>query len=177
MRSIRFETSGTADGGSPAPRGTSGRWVHFPGIERRFSLPVQGVPSFGAGAAARTGAVRSPSASTANRVMARHATRGPLRRKNLSPGGTICAPRPVVLHAAPMPSPAPDRPLDLLGLPLDRLTKFLVEELGERPFHARQLYRWIHQRGVVDFEQMTDLSKSLRAKLQERCALEPLSKD
>jgi 23S rRNA (adenine2503-C2)-methyltransferase len=76
-----------------------------------------------------------------------------------------------------MSSSGPDIPLDLLGLPLDRLTRFLVEELGERPFHARQLYRWIHQRGVTDFEQMTDLSKSLRAKLRERCALEPLAKD
>jgi 23S rRNA (adenine2503-C2)-methyltransferase len=76
-----------------------------------------------------------------------------------------------------MPSPAPDRPLDLLGLPLDRLTQFLVDELGARPFHARQLYRWIHQRGVVDFEQMTDLSKSVRAKLRERSIVEPLAKD
>jgi 23S rRNA (adenine2503-C2)-methyltransferase len=76
-----------------------------------------------------------------------------------------------------MPSPVPDRLLDLLGLPLDRLTKFVVDELGERPFHARQLYRWIHQRGVVDLDQMTDLSKALRTKLRERCALEPLAKD
>jgi len=76
-----------------------------------------------------------------------------------------------------MPSAAQDTRVDLLGLPLDRLTRLLVEELGERPFHARQLYRWIHQRGVTDFDQMTDLSKSLRAKLRERCALEPLVKD
>ena len=76
-----------------------------------------------------------------------------------------------------MPSAAQDTRVDLLGLPLDRLTPLLVEELGERPFHARQLYRWIHQRGVTDFDQMTDLSKSLRAKLRERCALEPLVKD
>ena len=72
---------------------------------------------------------------------------------------------------------ASDTPVDLLGLPLDRLTRFLVEELGERPFHARQLYRWIHQRGVTDLDQMTDLSRSLRAKLRERCAVEPLAKD
>ncbi|HEY1334879.1 MAG TPA: 23S rRNA (adenine(2503)-C(2))-methyltransferase RlmN, partial [Myxococcaceae bacterium] len=76
-----------------------------------------------------------------------------------------------------MSSPGPDTPVDLLGLPLDRLTRLLVEELGERPFHARQLYRWIHQRGVTDFDEMTDLSKSLRAKLRERCAVEPLVKD
>ena len=75
-----------------------------------------------------------------------------------------------------MQSPAAS-PTDLLGLPLDRLTRFLVDDLGERPFHARQLYRWIHQRGVTDFDEMSDLSKSLRARLRERCSLEPLSKD
>jgi 23S rRNA (adenine2503-C2)-methyltransferase len=74
-------------------------------------------------------------------------------------------------------SASPQPPVDLLGLSLPELTAFLVEELGERPFHARQLYRWIHQRGVTDFEAMTDLSKSLRVKLAARCALEPLAKD
>ena len=76
-----------------------------------------------------------------------------------------------------MSEAAPQPPVDLLGLSLSELTSFLVEELGERPFHAKQLYRWIHQRGVTDFEAMTDLSKSLRAKLAGRCALEPLAKD
>ena len=82
-----------------------------------------------------------------------------------------------MLHAGPMSPPGPDTPLDLLGLPLDRLTRFMVDDLAERPFHARQLYRWIHQRGVTDFDQMTDLTKAVRAKLRERCALEPLAKD
>ncbi len=72
---------------------------------------------------------------------------------------------------------APAPKLDLLGLPLEQLTRLVADELGERPFHARQLYRWIHQRGVTDFEAMTDLSKALRAKLRERCGLEPLAKD
>ena len=34
--------------------------------------------------------------------------------------------------------------------------------LGEKPFRARQLMRWIHQFGVDDFEAMTDLSKASR---------------
>jgi len=38
---------------------------------------------------------------------------------------------------------------------------------GEKPFRARQLLQWIHQRGVVDFEEMTDLSKALRQRLAE----------
>jgi 23S rRNA (adenine2503-C2)-methyltransferase len=41
-------------------------------------------------------------------------------------------------------------------------------ELGEKPFRAKQLQRWIHQFGVADFEAMTDLAKSLREKLKTR---------
>ncbi len=42
-----------------------------------------------------------------------------------------------------------------------------VESLGEKPFRARQLSRWIHRHGASDFEAMSDLAKSLRAKLSE----------
>src|SRR5687767_8459186 len=38
---------------------------------------------------------------------------------------------------------------------------------GEKPFRAKQVYQWIHQRGVADFDAMTDLAKSLREKLKE----------
>jgi 23S rRNA (adenine2503-C2)-methyltransferase len=41
-------------------------------------------------------------------------------------------------------------------------------ELGEKPFRAKQLQRWIHQFGVGNFEAMTDLAKSLRDKLATR---------
>jgi len=41
-------------------------------------------------------------------------------------------------------------------------------ELGEKPFRAKQLQRWIHQFGVGNFEEMTDLAKSLRDKLATR---------
>ena len=68
------------------------------------------------------------------------------------PGPSICARAEAVLHAGPMSSPGPATPLDLLGLPLDRLTRFLVDDLAGRPFRARQLYRWIHQRGATDFD-------------------------
>src|SRR4029434_5076809 len=42
-----------------------------------------------------------------------------------------------------------------------------LEMRGRERFHARQLYRWIYKRGVVDFDAMTDLSKDLRASLAE----------
>jgi 23S rRNA (adenine2503-C2)-methyltransferase len=56
--------------------------------------------------------------------------------------------------------------INLLGLPRAAMETFFVE-LGEKPFHARQVMRWIYRRGVSDFEQMTDLSKSLRARLAD----------
>ena len=39
-------------------------------------------------------------------------------------------------------------------------------EMGEKPFRARQLMRWLHQSGVVDFDAMTDISKPLRERLK-----------
>ena len=39
-------------------------------------------------------------------------------------------------------------------------------KLGEKPFRAEQIFRWIHERGVLDPEQMTDLGKPLRERLK-----------
>ena len=55
---------------------------------------------------------------------------------------------------------------NLLGLDRDRLKAFFTD-IGEKPFRAQQVLRWVHQRGVSDFDAMTDLSKSLRSKLIE----------
>jgi 23S rRNA (adenine2503-C2)-methyltransferase len=54
--------------------------------------------------------------------------------------------------------------VNLLDFDLDGLAAF-CEGLGEKRFRAVQLYRWIHQKGAVDFAGMTDLAKSLRDKL------------
>jgi 23S rRNA (adenine2503-C2)-methyltransferase len=42
-----------------------------------------------------------------------------------------------------------------------------VESLGEKPFRARQVLRWIHRRGAREFDAMSDLAKSLRGKLSQ----------
>jgi len=55
---------------------------------------------------------------------------------------------------------------NLLDFTLPRLTEWFAQ-LGEKPFRARQVFRWIHQRGVADFDAMTDIAKSLRDKLKE----------
>jgi len=57
---------------------------------------------------------------------------------------------------------------NLLDLNPVQLVEYCLS-LDEKPFRARQLQRWIHQSGVGDFEQMTDLAKSLRYKLSH-CA-------
>ncbi len=54
---------------------------------------------------------------------------------------------------------------NLLEFDLEGLAVF-CEGLGEKRFRATQLFRWIHQRGASDFDQMSDLAKSLREKLK-----------
>lgn len=65
-------------------------------------------------------------------------------------------------------SPAAPAKLNLLGLDRQAMEAFFAS-LGEKPFRATQLIKWIHQRGVADFSAMTDLSKALRAKLEDVC--------
>ena len=55
---------------------------------------------------------------------------------------------------------------NLLGLSVSKLGDFF-EQLGEKRFRATQMVKWIHQMGERDFDQMTNLSKSLREKLQK----------
>jgi len=60
--------------------------------------------------------------------------------------------------------------LNLLGLNKKNLQDFFVS-IEEEPFRALQVMKWIHQRGVSDFSEMTDLSKELRAKLEASCII------
>ena len=77
----------------------------------------------------------------------------------------------------PLPAPVPTKLVDVSSLTLEGLTRFVTEQLGERAFRTGQIYRWIHQRGVTSFDEMTDLSKALRQKLKERAEIVPLVKD
>ena len=54
--------------------------------------------------------------------------------------------------------------VNLLGMSEQKLTAFF-EAHGEKRFRVKQVMQWMHQRGVIDFDAMTDLSKALRAKL------------
>jgi 23S rRNA (adenine2503-C2)-methyltransferase len=55
-------------------------------------------------------------------------------------------------------------PVNLLDLDLDGLTTWF-ESLGEKPFRARQVMRWVHREGCAEFDRMTDVAKALRARL------------
>ena len=54
---------------------------------------------------------------------------------------------------------------NLKDLTIEQLKQF-VADLGEKPFRAKQIYTWLY-RGVTSFDEMTDLSKSLREKLSQ----------
>lgn len=59
---------------------------------------------------------------------------------------------------------ATDKPVNLLDLDRKAMEAYFVS-LGAKPFHGRNVLKWIHKHGVTDFEDMTDLSKKLRASL------------
>lgn len=56
--------------------------------------------------------------------------------------------------------------ININELDFEELEKY-IESLGEKKFHAKQIYKWIHRIGVTSFDQMSDISKSLRQKLNE----------
>lgn len=57
--------------------------------------------------------------------------------------------------------------VNLLDYSPEQLVAY-CQEIGEKPFRARQLQRWIHQFGASNFDDMSDLAKSLRQKLTDR---------
>ena len=60
--------------------------------------------------------------------------------------------------------------INLLNLTLTELEEYLMT-IGEPKFRAKQIFKWIHQRGIDDFKYMTDLSKDLRNVLEARCTV------
>ncbi|MDO5650989.1 MAG: 23S rRNA (adenine(2503)-C(2))-methyltransferase RlmN [Moraxella sp.] len=65
---------------------------------------------------------------------------------------------------------------NLLGMSKDELGRFFVN-MGEKAFRATQVMKWIYQFGVVDFYQMSNLSKALQAKLADvACVVPPTVK-
>ena len=62
---------------------------------------------------------------------------------------------------------------DIKSLTLEELTE-AIRQMGDKPFRAKQIYQWLHQKLVTDFDEMSNLSKALREKLKEQFTLTAL---
>ena len=65
--------------------------------------------------------------------------------------------------------------VDLLNFDREKLGDF-CESLGQKRFRAAQLFRWVHQRGVDDWDLMTDISASFRKELAQCVEIGSLAK-
>ncbi|MFQ5706214.1 MAG: 23S rRNA (adenine(2503)-C(2))-methyltransferase RlmN [bacterium] len=63
--------------------------------------------------------------------------------------------------------------MNLKDCDLDKLRLF-VESIGEKPYRAQQLFKWLYGKGVFSFDEMSDLSKALREKLRSSASIRPL---
>lgn len=68
-------------------------------------------------------------------------------------------------------NPATPAKTNILGMGQEQLGAYF-KQIGEKPFRATQVMKWIYQHGVTDFTQMTNLSKGLREKLSEQACVE-----
>lgn len=64
--------------------------------------------------------------------------------------------------------------IDICSKNLDELKEILVS-IDEKPFRAKQIYIWLHKKLVKNFEDMTDISKSLRKKLEDKFFISHIS--
>ena len=64
--------------------------------------------------------------------------------------------------------------MDIKSMTLEELQTYFVE-LGEKPFRAKQVYQWMHEKLVRSFDDMSNLSKDLREKLQSQGELTNLN--
>ena len=68
-------------------------------------------------------------------------------------------------------TPTPQK-INLLGMTRSQMEEFFVS-IGEKKFRAAQVIKWIHQLGVDNFDEMSNVSKALRAKLAEVAEIRP----
>ena len=68
---------------------------------------------------------------------------------------------------APPAARTADGRRDLVGLARDEL-RAALEEVGEAPFRAKQVWHWIYYQGVTDFARMSSIAKPTQARLAEQ---------
>ena len=59
-----------------------------------------------------------------------------------------------------------DQKIDIRQLNLEELTQKIIE-IGEKPYRAKQIYDWLWKKRVIDFSEMTNLSKSFRELIED----------
>ena len=69
-----------------------------------------------------------------------------------------------------------DNKIDIKSYNLEELTAFIVEN-GEKAFRAKQVYQWLHVKQVDAFDEMTNLSKAFREKLEQLCYITDLHQE
>ena len=65
---------------------------------------------------------------------------------------------------------------DIKSMNLEELKSYM-ESIGEKPFRAKQLYQWMHEKQAASFDEMTNLSKSLQEKLKNECRFVSLKQE
>ena len=61
--------------------------------------------------------------------------------------------------------------MNIYGISLEKLENYL-EEIGEKKFHAKQLFRWLYDKRINSFDEITDLKKEVISKLKEDYSLD-----
>ena len=69
-----------------------------------------------------------------------------------------------------------DNKIDIKSFNLEELTAF-IEKNGEKAFRAKQVYQWLHVKHVDAFDEMTNLSKAFREKLEQLCYITDLHQE
>jgi 23S rRNA (adenine2503-C2)-methyltransferase len=62
---------------------------------------------------------------------------------------------------------------DILAMTIDELEKF-IDSIGEKKFRSKQIYKWLHEKRVTSFYEMTNISKTLQDKLNENSIITPI---
>lgn len=68
-----------------------------------------------------------------------------------------------------------EKPVDIKSLTLDELTEY-IENMGEKRFRAKQIYKWLHLDFATSFDDMTNIPVKLRQRLAEECRIASVTK-
>ncbi len=86
-------------------------------------------------------------------------------------GDAVAVGAPALVATAAPRAPTNDSRTNIFDFDRSSLERFFEDDLGEKKFRAHQVMKWIHHRYATDFADMTDLGKTLRAKLEERAVV------